>query len=313
MIKEAYNKAEIELLSCCNLCPRECGVNRFEGGSGYCGTDAGLNIASICIHRGEEPPISGPNGICNVFFAACNLHCIYCQNHDISRPGSGAKQKPLTLDDVLDMIEGILRQGIKGVGFVSPSHVVPQMKAILRGMNNRGLEPVIVYNSNGYDKPETLQGLEGLIDVYLPDYKYVTSSISASYSDAYDYPGVALKALKEMYYQMGSALRMDEEGVAEHGMLIRHLVLPGHTEESKKVLRMIAGELSAGIHLSLMSQYHPTIEVRNHPVIGRPLYRDEYRSVADEMERLGFRNGWLQDPDSNDNYLPDFSSDNPFG
>ena len=312
MIKDAYNKAEIELLSCCNLCPRECGVNRFEGGSGYCGTDAGLNIASICVHRGEEPPVSGPQGICNIFFAACNLHCIYCQNHDISRPGSGKREKPLALDDLLDIIEGMTGQGIKSVGFVSPSHVVPQMKAIIRGIKDRGIDPVIVFNTNGYDKPETLRGLEGLIDVYLPDYKYVTNSLSASYSDACDYPEVALKALKEIYYQKGSSLQMDEEGIALEGMLIRHLVLPGHAEESKKVLRMIAEELSPGIHLSLMSQYHPTSEVRNHPVIGRPLYRDEYRSVVDEMERLGFRNGWLQDPESNENYLPDFRNDNPF-
>jgi len=312
VIKDAYNKAETELLSCCNLCPRECRVNRFAGGSGYCGTDADLNIASICIHRGEEPPVSGPQGICNIFFAGCNLHCIYCQNHDISRPGSGARQKPVKLVDILDIIEEMIGHGIKGVGFVSPSHAVPQMNVIIRGIKDRGLDPVIVYNSNSYDKPETLRGIEGLIDVYLPDYKYVTGFISASYSDACDYPEVALKALKEMYYQKGSALKRDEDGIAVEGMLIRHLVLPGHAEESKKVLRMIAEELSPGVHLSLMSQYHPTFEVRNHPVIGRALYTDEYRSVVDEMERLGFRNGWLQDPESNENYLPDFSREHPF-
>jgi putative pyruvate formate lyase activating enzyme len=151
-----------------------------------------------------------------------------------------------------------------------------------------------------------------LIDVYLPDYKYVTNTISSSYSDAYDYPVVALGALKEMYYQMGSALHLDDDGIAERGILIRHLVLPGHAEESKKVLRTIAEELSPGVHISLMSQYHPTLQVRNHPVISRTLYSDEYRSVADEMERLGFRNGWLQDPGSYDNYLPDFNREHPF-
>lgn len=311
-MKEFYTSTEMKMLEHCTICPRECRVNRFEGGVGYCGTDAGLNIASICIHRGEEPPISGPNGICNIFFAACNLQCIYCQNNDISRPGSGSGQKPVTLIETLDIIEGFLGQLIKGVGFVSPSHVVPQMKAIIRDIKARGLDPIIVYNSNGYDKPETLRSLEGLIDVYLPDYKYATNRLSGTYSDAYDYPAIALKALKEMYYQMGSALHLDEDGIAERGMLIRHLVLPGHAEESKKVLRMIAEELSPGVHLSLMSQYHPTFQVRDHPLIGRPLYRDEYRSVVEEMEKLGFRNGWVQDPDSNNNYLPDFSRKHPF-
>jgi len=311
-MKEFYTSTEKKMLEYCTICPRECRVNRFEGGGGYCGTDASLNIASICIHRGEEPPISGPNGICNIFFAACNLQCIYCQNHDISRPGSGSRQKPVTLVETLDIIEGFLGQRIKGVGFVSPSHVVPQMKAIIREIKARGLDPIIVYNSNGYDKPETLRSLEGLIDVYLPDYKYVTDYLSGTYSDAYDYPAMALKALKEMYYQLGSVLHMDEDGIAERGMLIRHLVLPGHAEESKKVLRMIAEELSPGVHLSLMSQYHPTFQVRNHPLISRPLYRDEYRSVVEEMEKLGFCNGWVQDPDSNNNYLPDFSRKHPF-
>jgi putative pyruvate formate lyase activating enzyme len=307
-----YTSSEREMLEHCTMCPRECGVDRFKGGSGYCGTDTGLNIASICIHRGEEPPVSGPRGICNVFFAACNLQCIYCQNHDISRPGSGSLRKPFSTEEALDIITGVLDQGIKGVGFVSPSHVVPQMKTIIRGINERGFNPVTVYNSNGYDKPETLRSLEGLINVYLPDYKYVTNEISALFSDAYDYPGVALKALKEMYYQMGSALHLDEEGIAERGILIRHLVLPGHAEESKKVLRRIAEELSPGVHISLMSQYHPTSQVRKHNVINRPLYFDEYRSVADEMERLGFRNGWLQDPESFKNYLPDFNRNHPF-
>ena len=310
---EFYTTAERELLESCTICPRECGVNRFKGGNGYCGTDAGLNIASICVHRGEEPPISGPNGICNIFFAACNLRCIYCQNHDISRPGTGARQKPLSLDNALDIIERILsNEDIRGVGFVSPSHVIPQVKAVMRGIKERGLDPIFVYNSNGYDKPGTLRSLEGSIDVYLPDYKYITQDISALYSDSCDYPEVALKALKEMYFQMGSSLHRNENGIAERGMLIRHLVLPGYADESKKLLRVIAEELSPGISISLMSQYHPTSQVKDHPIINRRLYNEEYLSVVKEMERLGFRNGWLQDPDSYNNYLPDFSKDDPF-
>jgi putative pyruvate formate lyase activating enzyme len=307
-----YGNNDWLILENCTLCPRECHVNRFRGEIGYCGMDAGLNVASVCIHRGEEPSISGTSGICNIFFTGCNLHCIYCQNHEISRPGSLIRNTEKELHTVLDRIEELLSKGIATVGFVSPSHVVPQVKAIIKGLNSRGLKPITVYNTNSYDKLEIIRSLNGLIDVYLPDYKYVTSEIANEYSDAFDYPAVALKAIKEMYYQKGSTLRIDENGLAENGMLIRHLVLPGHAEESKNVLRTIAEELSPGVHISLMSQYQPMSEARNHPVLNRSLYRAEYEVVVKEMEELGFRNGWIQDMDSSQNYRPDFSKEHPF-
>ena len=310
--EDIYDRNDRLMLEDCTLCPRECRINRFEGGSGYCGTDAGLNIASVCIHRGEEPVISGEGGICNIFFAGCNLHCLYCQNHEISQGGIIISTKGTELEEVLDQIVKMLSKGIAAVGFVSPSHVVPQVKAIIRGLNSRGYKPVTVYNTNGYDKQETIRSLSGMIDVYLPDWKYVTKEIATSYSDASDYSEIALKAIKEMYYQKGSTVAIDENGSAENGLLIRHLVLPGHAEESKKVLRSIAEELSPGVHLSLMSQYHPTALVRNHQILNRPLYKAEYESVVETMESLGFRNGWVQDMDSTMNYRPDFSKENPF-
>ena len=309
---DIYDNNDRLILENCTLCPRECGINRFEGGSGYCGTDAGLNIATICIHKGEEPVISGSDGICNIFFAGCNLHCLYCQNHEISQCGSVTGNAGTDLEAVLDKIVSILSGGISAIGFVSPSHVVPQVKAIIKGLNSRGYKPITVYNTNSYDKLETIQSLSGLIDVYLPDYKYVTKEIASGYSDASDYPGIALKAIKEMYYQKGSTLVIDENNRAENGLLIRHLVLPGHAEESKKVLFSIAEELSPGVHLSLMSQYHPTAQVKQHQILNRPLYKAEYEAVVETMEALGFRNGWVQDMDSNLNYMPDFSKENPF-
>jgi putative pyruvate formate lyase activating enzyme len=311
---DLYSKNDCLILENCTLCPRECGVNRFMYRTGYCGMDTGLNIASICIHKGEEPSISGEKGICNIFFSGCNLRCIYCQNYDISRPGSVITNMAVTVElhTVLDRLEEILSQGITTVGFVSPSHVVPQVKAIIKGLNSRNLRPVTVYNTNSYDKPETIRSLSGLIDVYLPDYKYVSSELSLNYSDSYDYPAVALKAIKEMYYQKGSVLAVDEGGSAENGMLIRHLVLPGHAEESKTVLRSIAEELSPGVHLSLMSQYYPASQVRNHPVLNRSIYKEEYDDVVKTMEDLGFRNGWVQDMDSYQNYRPDFRKNHPF-
>lgn len=313
-VKQAdiYDINDRLILEDCTLCPRECRVNRYDGGAGYCGTDAGLNIASICIHKGEEPVISGNEGICNIFFSGCNLHCLYCQNHEISRGDSVIRNEGMELQQVLDKIVKILSSGVTSVGFVSPSHVVPQVTAIIKGLNSRGYKPVTVYNTNGYDKIENIRSLEGLIDVYLPDYKYITKSIAAEYSDAPDYPETVLKAIKEMYYQKGSVLRMDDDGKAENGLLIRHLVLPGHAGESKKVLQSIAEELSSGVHLSLMSQYYPTTLVSQHPVLGRPLYKSEYESVVETMESLGFRHGWIQEMDSNVNYRPDFIKDNPF-
>jgi putative pyruvate formate lyase activating enzyme len=212
----------------------------------------------------------------------------------------------------LDRIIRILDTGIRAVGFVSPSHVVPQVKAIIRGLDSRGYRPVTVYNTNGYDKPEVIDSLDGLIDVYLPDYKYSSPVLSKSYSDSDDYPEVALRALKRMYYQKGSTLQTDDEGRAENGMLIRHLVLPGSPADSKAILKRIAEELSPGVHLSLMSQYHPTPFVSDHPELKRKLYRQEYESLDETMEEQGFRHGWDQDMDSYRNYRPDFSREHPF-
>ena len=206
----------------------------------------------------------------------------------------------------------MMAKGVKSVGFVSPSHMLPQVKAIITGLHKRGLHPITVYNTSGYDKAGTIKSLDGLIDVYLPDFKYFSPALSGSYSDAADYPEIALKAIKEMYFQKGSTLRTNDEGLAENGLVIRHLVLPGHAEESKKVLRLIADELSPGVNLSLMSQYHPVIEVKDHSNLNRSLYHEEYMEVAEEMEKLGFRNGWVQDLDSHHNYRPDFSKENPF-
>jgi putative pyruvate formate lyase activating enzyme len=313
-VKQAdiYDANDRLILENCTICPRECEVNRFEGGLGYCRTDAGLNIASVCIHRGEEPVISGKDGICNVFFMGCNLHCLYCQNHEISSCTSIIRNTEMNLEEILEQIIKILSDGIPAVGFVSPSHVVPQVKAIIKGLNAHGYKPITVYNTNGYEKLETIRNLSGFIDVYLPDYKYVTKEIASEYSDAPDYPETALKAIKEMYYQKGSTLATDENGRAENGLLIRHLVLPGRVEESKRVLNSIVEELSPGVHLSLMSQYHPTEQVRHHPLLNRALYKEEYEAVVETMEALGFRNGWVQDMDSNVNYIPDFSRENPF-
>jgi putative pyruvate formate lyase activating enzyme len=310
--EDYYSDADRQLLDDCTLCPRECRIDRFRGGNGYCGMDAGLNISSICLHKGEEPVISGEKGICNVFFAGCNMHCIYCQNHEISRSGTTVQLEGQEFNTVLDRIEGFLANGASSVGFVSPSHVVPQVKAIISGLHSRGLKPTVIYNTNSYDKPETLRSISDLVDVYLPDYKYVTNDLALRYSDTYDYPRVALRALREMYWQKGSSLLTNDSGIAECGMLIRHLVLPGRAGESIKVLESIAEELSPGVHLSLMSQYHPAADVTSKSELNRTVYKEEYYKVVEAMESLGFRNGYIQDLESYQNFRPDFSREDPF-
>jgi len=222
------------------------------------------------------------------------------------------KMDPVSFESCLDSITAILDQGIKAVGFVSPSHVVPQVMAVIRGLRERGYNPVTVYNTNGFDKAGTIRELESYIDVYLPDYKYVTSGLASRWSDAASYPCVALAAIKEMYYQKGSVLHTDLEGNALSGMIVRHLVMPGHPEESIKVLESIAGELSPGITLSLMSQYHPTDEVNTMPPLNRLIGTEEYNRVVSAAYSKGFRKIFIQDPDSHLNYLPDFSRDHPF-
>jgi len=302
----------LDELSDCALCPRNCHADRFSGPLGWCRSDASFSISSICIHRGEEPAISGSDGICNIFFTNCNLQCIYCQNHQISDNLLDHTSDRMNFIDVLGQITAILDRGIRRVGFVSPSHFVPQVKAIIQGVQALGYRPVWVYNTNGYDKPETLRTLEGIIDVYLPDFKYMDPDLARRYSGAADYPDFAARALKELYRQKGSALILDDDGAAESGIIVRHLALPGHADDSIKVMEFLAREISPKIHVSLMAQYYAPRQVAGHPQLGRGITLHEYRRVVDCMENLGMHNGWYQEFDSSDFYRPDFNNPNPF-
>lgn len=296
----------------CDLCPHECHADRVSGRLGNCKSDASFNISSICIHQGEEPVLSGEDGICNIFFTHCNLQCIYCQNYQISDNHIPAGPTVMQPADVVEKITSILDKGINKVGFVSPSHFIPQVRMIIRCIEDLGYKPVWVFNTNGYDKVATLRSLEGIIDVYLPDLKYMDNELAGEYSGARDYPVVAAAALKEMYRQKGSALHLANDGTAESGIIIRHLVLPSQVENSLKVLRFIAEELSPKIHLSLMSQYYPTPRVARHPVLGRTVSPEEYSIVVSELDRLGLSNGWTQELNSTSFYRPDFEKEYPF-
>lgn len=279
---------------------------------GYCHSDWNYSIGSICIHKGEEPVISGVNGICNVFFTKCNLQCVYCQNHQISNNLQTEVAYSLNLHQVTNKICTILSQGINMLGFVSPSHQITQVIAIIQAVNARGYQPIIVYNSNGYDKVESLQMLDGFIDVYLPDFKYSDNNLAKRFSGAANYVEVAIKALKEMIRQKGPRLLVDPEGQAYSGILIRHLVLPGYINNSIGVLEAIANELTVRLHISLMAQYNPAFNTSDDKHLQRKLQNYEYQLVIDKFDELGFEYGYIQALNSNDYYNPDFTADHPF-
>jgi putative pyruvate formate lyase activating enzyme len=296
----------------CTLCPRQCNVDRLAGAAGWCRSDAGFNIASICIHHGEEPIIGGEAGICNVFFDHCNLQCVFCQNDQISNNQLKHVARYNSLKAVVDGIIKCLDKGCKSVGFVSPTHYVPQVKMIIAALNELGRNPTIVYNTNAYDRVKTLRGLEDLVDVYLPDLKYMDAALANRYSRAKDYPEVAALAIREMYRQKGSSLITDEADVALRGILVRHLVLPGQVENSLAVLRFLAEEISTSIHISLMSQYAPMRAVQHYAALNRSITQQEYQQVLAAFDTLGFRNGFIQELASGGSYKPDFEREHPF-
>lgn len=292
----------------CNICPRNCGANRADK-LGFCHAGDIPEAATICLHQGEEPPLCGQKGICNVFFSHCNLQCIYCQNHDISGPGAPARY--IGIDAIADAIADVLRVSENIVGFVTPSHYAASIPAIVEALHSRGLFPTTVYNTGGYDSVETLRLLSPYIDIYLPDFKYSLPALAERYSHAPDYPGVALAALREMYNQKGASLPTDDSGLAFRGIIVRHLVLPGQVENSLRVLDLIAG-ISPNLHVALMSQYYPPLPGLPDQ-LGRTLSEAEYRQVTDRFYAVGLHRGWVQDLDSQACYRPDFTRQQAFG
>jgi len=293
------------------LCPHNCKSNRLLEQTGVCGSNAEFAVSSICAHRGEEPVLSGSEGICNVFFSRCNLSCSYCQNYQISNSKDDRNGGVMSFSDVLDSIISLLKAGCHAVGFVSPSHFIPHVKAIIEAIRVKGYNPVFVYNTNGYEKVEEIRALENYIDVYLPDYKYADDSLALQLSKAKRYRSIALSAIKEMYRQMGSTLIMNDQGLLEKGLIVRHLVLPGYIKNSIDVLHDLA-DISTSLAISLMAQYWPTPAVADHAMLGRVLLTEEYENVKNEMESLGFYKGWVQELESSNNYRPDFESEKPF-
>jgi putative pyruvate formate lyase activating enzyme len=259
-------------------------------------------VAKAFLHMWEEPCISGSRGSGTVFFSGCTLRCIFCQNHEISQSGNG---KEITVAELADVFILLQEKGAHNINLVTPSHFIP---AIREALIMSGLEIPVVYNTNGYDSMEGLLQMEGLIDVYLPDLKYVSPDLSHEYSGAADYFEKASKAVTEMYRQVGPPL-LDENGIIRRGLIIRHLVLPGHVNETMKLLDWIAGNIPEA-NVSLMSQYIPCHMACDHPILGRRLTRYEYDKVMNKFIKLGL-NGYVQERESaSEQYIPDFSPSN---
>ena len=264
-----------EKMKCCTICPQNCRVNRISGSLGICGVGELAPVSSYGPHFGEERPIVGKGGSGTIFFASCNLLCIFCQNYDISHFNeAGARHVSST--ELADIMITLQQQGCHNINLVTPSHVVPHILAALPAAVNMGLNIPLVYNSSGYDAPDTLDLLEGVIDIYMPDFKFWKNSTAKLYTKTSDYADVTRKAIKKMYKQVGDLVENDN-GVAEKGLLVRHLVMPNHLGETAKILKFIAEHISSMCHVNIMDQYRPCGSVP--PPIDRPLDGREFQEA----------------------------------
>ncbi|MEA3266731.1 MAG: radical SAM protein [Candidatus Fermentibacteria bacterium] len=283
------------------LCPRLCGVDRVSGEKGYCRAGSVMEVASLVVHKGEEPFLAGKNGVGNVFFNHCSMNCVYCQNYQISRFGGGTEYTPEALAaKLIDFQE----QGCPTVGFVSPGHYLPLVAETIKIARKKGLTVPVIWNSNGFETVEALATLEGLVDIYLPDFKYWSEDYSREYSDTSGYPEAARASVKEMFRQVGPL--KTREGIAYRGLCVRHLVLPNDLADTEEILRFIAS-VSTDISVSLMSQYNPVYRADEFVLLSRKLRPSEYWKAVQIAEKLGLSKTLIQEPDSSpDYYLPDF-------
>lgn len=287
-VKEAYGR-----LRSCDLCPHYCGVNRLENEKGICGTGLLPKLASANIHRGEEPPISGSRGSGTIFFSGCSLSCRFCQNFPISRLRNGDE---ITTRSLAERMLQLQRRRAHNINLVTPTHFMPQILAALWLAIPEGFSLPLVWNSGGYEKVDALVLLDGIVDIYLPDMKYADALPALDISSAPGYRDINRAAVLEMLRQVGH-LQLDGDGIAEKGLIIRHLVLPERQAGSKDTLHWIADNLGKETHIALMSQYFPAGKASSIPGLSRPLTYEEYEEATDALEDAGLENGWVQELD----------------
>ncbi len=300
-------------LASCNVCPRQCHVNRLKDERSFCHSGRQPIVASVCDHHGEEPALSGTRGSGTIFFGNCNLKCVFCQNHQISQSKDHQHSAGIdcrTLAEQMLYLQDKLH--CHNINLVSPSHFVPQIvRAVLEAVP-MGLRVPLVYNANAYDAVSTLQELDGVVDIYLPDLKYSSDALAMKYSQAKNYVAHSRQAIKEMYRQVGD-LVVDANGVAQRGVIVRHLILPNDIAGSRDSLSWLAHEVSNSITVSIMAQYYPCHRAPRVPLLSRKISGREYQAVVDLLDELGLENGWVQKLDAPENYLPDFEREgHPF-
>lgn len=295
----------MDLISKCEICPRKCKVNRYEK-KGYCRCDDKVRIALVSKHYFEEPCISGRNGSGTIFFSNCNLNCIFCQNHDISQGGKGID---VTVKRLAEIMLEQQERGANNINLVTPTMYVEQIIKAIDIAKKGGLNIPIVYNTNGYEEVETIKKLNGYIDIYLPDFKYFTNELAIKYSKAPNYFEKVTSALLEMQSQFDEYV-FDGE-IMKKGMIVRHLVLPNHIQNSKNVLKWIKENLREDIYVSVMAQYFPTYKAVGDELIGRKLSFSEYRKIEQYFYGLDIKNGYIQDLGKHEEeFVPDFNMDN---
>lgn len=291
----------------CRLCPRNCKVNRNKGQTGYCGASEELVVARAALHMWEEPCISGTSGSGAVFFSGCPMRCKFCQNYQIAASKRG---KAISIERMAQIFLELQEKGAANINLVTPTHYTPHIIEALDIARDNGLHLPIVYNTSGYEKPETLKTLEGYVDIYLPDFKYMDNVLATEYSNAPDYLEYAKKALKEMVRQTGT-LKMDERtGMALSGVIVRHLVLPGHVKNSKAVLRYLYETYGNHIYISIMNQYTPMPQVREYKNLSRKVTKREYEKVMEYALELGIECGFFQEGDvAEESFIPEFDNE----
>lgn len=290
----------------CSLCPRNCGVNRLDGQKGFCGVDAEILVARAALHMWEEPCISGKEGSGAVFFSGCSLGCGFCQNNKISRGQTGKK---ITVEYLAELFFQLQGQGANNINLVTAGHFLPQVALALENARAHGLKIPVVYNSSGYEKADTLKILEGLVDIYLPDFKYMDSELAGKYSHAPDYPQIAKAALKEMVQQVGTP-GFDERGMMKKGVIVRHLLLPGHVKNSREVLKYLYETYGDRIYISIMNQYTPMPAMKDDPKLSRKVTDREYERLLDYALSLGLNNGFIQEGETaKESFIPEFNEE----
>ncbi|MFH1640128.1 MAG: radical SAM protein [Chloroflexota bacterium] len=300
-------------LAHCDICPRNCGINRMKDETGFCNSGYLPAVSSVCDHHGEEPALSGTCGSGTIFFGNCNMRCCYCQNHRISQNPEEQKGNEISCETLAEKMLYLQNElHCHNINLVSPTHFVPQIVKALLIAVPLGLHLPLVYNTGGYDSPATIRSLDGIIDIYLADLRYASDESATKYSEAPAYVTHARRAIKEMWRQTGE-LVTDESDIAQKGLIVRLLVLPNEIAGSRESLIWLANEISPRVTVSVMSQYSPQHRAVQIPELARTIFYGEYASVLELMEKLGIENGWVQEMGSPENYLPDFARErHPF-